>query len=149
MDIYPSTKVLPYVYLCREKNSPYFYIGYRYKNFVPSTEDFGTYYFSSNEYVKNNFNNFDFEIVAEFFTPNDALEFESTLTPSTASEYQLNNKRIEKLKGTTYRTGVQVDNSIKTCALPGCNTQYTNWRSKCCCPQHQKKYAGLRRHRVI
>ena len=53
--IYKSTRVLPYVYMCKEKNGPNFYIGYRFANYVPSTEDFGTHYFTSNEYVKNNF----------------------------------------------------------------------------------------------
>ena len=94
MNIYQSTKVLPYVYMCREKGSPYFYIGYRFRNFVPSSEDFGKHYFTSNKYVKTNFENFDWIIVAEFFNQKDALKFESQLIRETSSEFQLNRKRL-------------------------------------------------------
>jgi hypothetical protein len=55
MNIYTRNKpVLPYVYRCTEKDTGKFYIGYRYKNRLPASEDFGKHYFTSNEYVKNN-----------------------------------------------------------------------------------------------
>jgi hypothetical protein len=76
--------------MCKEKNSPYFYIGYRYRNFVPSSDDLGTYYFTSNQYVSDNFNNFESYILAEFFNKNDAYEFETILIQETSSEYQIN-----------------------------------------------------------
>ena len=34
----------------------------------------------------------------------------------------------------------------KICALHGCDRPVTNWRSLCCCPTHQRKFAGQRRH---
>ena len=98
MPIYKSTRVLPYVYMCQEKNSPYFYIGYRYRNYVPSTEDLGTYYFTSNNYVKENFDNFEITIIAEFFTKKDAYKFETLLIKDTKSEYQINQQKNIKIK---------------------------------------------------
>ena len=143
-NIYSSTKVLPYVYLCREKYSPYYYIGYRYANYVPSTDDFGTYYYTSNNYVKENFNNFEHSIVAEFYTKDDAYKFESELINEMGSEFLINSQRHKKTK--IYES-VKVDNSPKLCALPGCNKIHTNWRMKCCCKSHSQMYAGQQRHK--
>ena len=104
MPIYKSTRVLPYVYMCKEKNSPYFYIGYRYRNFVPSSDDLGTYYFTSNRYVSDNFDNFEFYILAEFFNKNDAYKFETMMIQETSSEYQINRfKYNQKSEQTTQR----------------------------------------------
>lgn len=146
MNIYSSTKVLPYVYICQEKDSPYFYIGYRYKNFLPSSSDFGIHYFTSNTYVIEHFKNFEFTILAEFFTQRDALAFESLLIKETRSKYQINSHRIKKYRGREYAPQVEFINEPKVCALPGCDKIHNNWRSKCCCPRHQKIYAALRRH---
>lgn len=141
--IYKSTKVLPYVYICKEKNGPNFYIGYRWANYVPSTEDFGIYYFTSNDYVKNNFDQFDYFIVAEFYSKDDAYAFENQLIKESKSEHCLNYKKYKKFK--EYEK-INVDNSPKKCALPGCGKMHTNWRMKCCCSSHGKQYAGRRSH---
>jgi hypothetical protein len=146
MPIYKSTQTLPYVYLCQEKDSPYFYIGYRYTNRVPSSEDFGKHYFTSNKYVKENFDKFDHTIIAEFFDKKDAYAFESELIKELNSKYLLNAQRLGKLIGKSYRPKIIEEVIQKTCALPGCNKIFTNWRSKCCCVSHSKKYAGMRRH---
>lgn len=146
MSIYKSTRALPYVYLCQEKNSPYFYIGYRYTNYLPSSDDFGVKYFTSNMYVRKNFNNFNHTIVAEFFDKNSAYQFESQLIKELNSEFLINNQRLIKLKGRTYVVGRAVNNQEKVCALPGCNKIFTNWRSKCCCISHSKKYAGMSKY---
>ena len=92
--IYKSTRVLPYVYMCKEKNGPNFYIGYRFANYVPSTEDFGTHYFTSNEYVRNNFDQFDYYIVAEFYKASKNLDVKrrDILTKWYNSEYRKRNK---------------------------------------------------------
>jgi hypothetical protein len=146
MSIYKSTRVLPYVYLCREKNSPYFYIGYRYANYVPSSEDLGTHYFTSNKYVKENFSNFEYTIVAEFFDKDSAYKFESQLIKELNSEFLLNAQKVGKVTGSKYKTKTEINADKKICALPGCNKVFVNWRSKCCCSSHSKKYAGQRRH---
>jgi hypothetical protein len=131
--------------MCKEKNSPNFYIGYRFANYVPSTEDFGTHYFTSNEYIKNNFDKFDYYIIAEFFDKKDAYAFESALIKELRSEYCLNYEKYKKFKE---YSKIKVDTSLKVCALPGCGKTHTNWRIKCCCLSHSKQYAGIRRYQI-
>jgi hypothetical protein len=142
-NIYTSSRPLPYVYMCKEKNSPYFYIGYRFANYNPSTQDLGTKYFTSNDYVKENFDNFEHTIIAEFFAKEDAYKFESELIAELDSEYLINTHRYKKTK--PYQK-VQVKIDLQVCALPGCGKLHRNWRIKCCCQLHNKQYAGQRRH---
>lgn len=71
MIIYPSEKVLPYVYKCVNKVSGKIYIGYRFANTQPSHIDFPNYKTSSS-LVKQNFHDFEWQIIAEFFDPLDA-----------------------------------------------------------------------------
>ena len=145
MTIYKSTRVLPYVYMCKEKNSPYFYIGYRYVNYLPSTDDFGTKYFTSNDYVRENFNNFEHIIIAEFFTKEAAYEFESNLIKETRSEYQINYIKYKKMQGKKYNKIPQCELVSKLCALPECQKPHTNWRMKCCCSRHNNIHAARNR----
>lgn len=80
MNIYQSTKVIPYVYQLVHKETGQFYIGFRCANKVPSSEDLGTRYFSSSRFVKElGFENFDYQILAEFFEKDDAYSFEQEL----------------------------------------------------------------------
>lgn len=79
MSIYTSTRVLPYVYICTHKETNEFYIGFRYANKTPSSEDFGISYHTSSKTVKENFNSFNFIIIAEFFLKEHAFEFEQHL----------------------------------------------------------------------
>jgi len=94
-----STKRLPYVYISVEKVTGRFYIGYRYRNYLPSSEDFGKVYFTSNTYVKENFENFDHHIVAEFFDRKGAYKFESEFIKETQSDLQINYDRIKNSRG--------------------------------------------------
>ena len=55
-----------------EKSTGNFYIGYRWANKVPSSADLGTYYFTSNKYVRDHFADFTHSIVAEFYNKSDA-----------------------------------------------------------------------------
>ena len=82
-----------------EKKTNRFYIGYRYRNWLPSSEDFGKIYFTSNNYVKENFDNFDHYIIAEFFDKNSVRKFETELIRETKSDLQINRDRIKKLPG--------------------------------------------------
>lgn len=73
-------KVLPYVYKLTHKETGEFYIGYRAANKVYSSNDLGCKYFSSSKKVKSiGFENFNIEIVAEFFAWEDAYDFEQGL----------------------------------------------------------------------
>jgi hypothetical protein len=78
--IYSSEKSLPYVYKGIHRETGEFYIGYRYANKKPSTEDLGNYYFtSSNQVKKIVFEKFDWIIIAEFFDKDSAWDFENLL----------------------------------------------------------------------
>lgn len=77
-NIYPSTKALAYVYLLTHKTTNEFYYGYRAANIktnTPSHIDLPIYKTSSNN-VSHRFNEFNWIILAEFFNPNDAYDFE-------------------------------------------------------------------------
>lgn len=70
--------VLPYVYRCTHKITKQFYIGSRCANKIYSSEDILIYRTSSKK-VKPIFDEFNVEIIADFFSKNDAYEFEQTL----------------------------------------------------------------------
>lgn len=81
--IYTSEKVLPYVYLGTHKITCQFYFGSRTgkSNYImknkPSHLDLGIRYFTSSKHIKElGFENFNWVILAEFFTTEDALAFE-------------------------------------------------------------------------
>ncbi|HEY6435209.1 MAG TPA: hypothetical protein VIY47_01350 [Ignavibacteriaceae bacterium] len=97
-----STKKCPYVYMCTERETGRFYIGYRYRNYLPSSEDFGKIYFTSNSYVKENFDSFDHQIIAEFFDKKAAYKFETDFINETKSDLQINSDKFKKLIGMKY-----------------------------------------------
>jgi len=77
MNIY-STKVMPYVYMCIHKKTGKFYIGYRCANVSynrPSHLDFPKYKSSCKE-IKQNFSEYDWIIIAEFFDSDSAYDCE-------------------------------------------------------------------------
>lgn len=74
-DIYTSEKVFPYVYRVVNPSTGEFYIGYRSANKQSSDKDLPKYKTSSKQ-VKFRFDEFNWIIVAEFFTANDAYNFE-------------------------------------------------------------------------
>lgn len=78
MSIYTSTQVHPYVYRCTHKMTGEFYIGFRKANYYPSDQDLPRYKTSS-KLVKPRFDEFDWQIIAEFFDPKEALKFEQEL----------------------------------------------------------------------
>lgn len=71
-------KALPYVYICTHRETGQFYIGYREGNKVPSSQDLPLYKTSS-KHVNPIFDQYSWEIVAEFFSGTDAYEFEQSL----------------------------------------------------------------------
>lgn len=89
--------VLPYVYKLTHKETGQFYIGFRCKNKVPSGQDLGFYYFSSSKSVKSiGFENFDVEIVAEFFDSDSAYDFENILISENFKDPLCLNEHFEK-----------------------------------------------------
>ena len=77
---FTSEKVLPYVYMCVNKTTNEFYIGSRTTKKLkqPSHIDFPNYRTSS-KIVKPNFDQYNWLIIAEFFTSSDAFIFEQKL----------------------------------------------------------------------
>lgn len=74
--------ILPYVYMLTNSETSEFYIGYRYKNVklgLKPEEDIGKVYFTSSKYVRPCFSKFKVLILAEFFSSDDAYDFEQTL----------------------------------------------------------------------
>jgi hypothetical protein len=113
---------------------------------VPSTQDFGTHYFTSNEYVRENFDQFDHYIVAEFFNKQDAYAFESQLISETRSEHQINNFKHVKAANTNYKRKTLYVPEAKICPWIGCGKEHYNYRMKCCCLTHSRQYAGQKSH---
>jgi hypothetical protein len=88
--------------MCTERDTGRFYIGYRFKNYLPAEQDFGNRYFTSNKYVMKNFDRFDWKIIAEFYDKRDALKFEGQLIKETQCDLQINYDRIKNLKRKSY-----------------------------------------------
>lgn len=80
-NIYQSTKVMPYVYMCIHKVTGQFYIGYREDNVrLNRTSDVDLpRYKSSSKIVKPSFQDYDWHIVAECNTGIDAYDLEQQI----------------------------------------------------------------------
>jgi hypothetical protein len=99
-----STKILPYVYILTHKRTGHFYIGYREKNIklkIPSSEDLGVKYFTSCPKIKkSNFHEYNVNIIAEFFQPIDAFDYEQFLikeswnNPLLINEMKISNHKL-------------------------------------------------------
>lgn len=81
MVIYESSKCLPYVYICKHKETGQFYIGSRSRNVSLGRESHldMPLYKTSSTLVKPNFDKFEWTILAEFFDAHDAYDFEQFL----------------------------------------------------------------------
>ena len=145
MNIYTHQKLaLPYVYRCTERDTGNFYIGYRYRNYLPASEDFGFHYFTSNEYVKANFEKFDFVIVAEFSNRKQAFAYETKLIKETKCEKQINANKHNKAKKPYEKSIIH-----EYCMLPECGKYINSSIKKFCCKNHAGKYSALRKHNKI
>jgi hypothetical protein len=142
MTIYNNTKpVLPYVYRCVERDTGKFYIGYRFKNFVPASEDLGKNYFTSNDYVKQNFDKFDYEIVAEFPDRKSAFAYETQLIKETKCENQINANKFNKNKKPYKKSEINL-----YCKLSGCGKYINSSIKRFCCLSHARLYAARKSH---
>ncbi|HET8688552.1 MAG TPA: hypothetical protein VFM18_18215 [Methanosarcina sp.] len=77
-NIYPSSKVMPYVYMGIHKTTRHIYIGYREANTLPSHLDIFEYRTSS-KIVNPKFDEYEWYILAEFFDSNSAYDLEQKL----------------------------------------------------------------------
>jgi Rieske Fe-S protein len=145
MTIYNKSKTaLPYVYRCVERETGRFYIGYRFKNYVSAKEDFGVHYFTSNDYVKENFEKFDYEIIAEFPDRKSAFAYETQLIRETKCEKQINANKHNKSKKLYQESQVNL-----FCKLPGCEKYINSSIKKFCCQLHASQYAARKKHGTL
>jgi hypothetical protein len=86
------TKACPYVYQCTHLETGKFYIGYREVNTKSSYIDLPNYRTSSKE-VKENFDNYEWKIIAEFISGDDAYDFEQNLIAENWNNPLLLNKQ--------------------------------------------------------
>ena len=145
MNIYtPNKPALPYVYRCTEKGTGRFYIGYRYKNRVPASEDFGKHYFTSNEYVKKNFDKFEYEIIAEFPDRKSAFAFETQLINETKCINQINANKHNKVRRPYRKSEITL-----YCLFPNCGKYINSSIKRFCCQTHASRYSSLKGHGKI
>ena len=87
-----STRIYPYVYMLKNEETGFFYIGYRCANKVPAEQDV-EYHGSSKSDV---FKQYAFEkiVLAEFFKKEDAAKFELELIRENRKNPLLINKAI-------------------------------------------------------
>lgn len=88
--------ILPYVYKLSNLTTDEFYIGYRFKNTVGAELDLGINYFTSSKVVKPRFNEFNIEIIAEFFTAKDAFNFEQQMIAENINDIKCLNRHFSK-----------------------------------------------------
>ena len=139
-----SKPALPYVYRCVEKDTGKFYIGYRFKNTVPAEEDFGKHYFTSNDYVKENFDKFDYEIISEFPDRKSAFAYETQLIKETKSEQQINANKHNKNKRPYKKAQIN-----EYCLLPGCGKYINSSIKRFCCQRHASQYSARKGHGTL
>lgn len=96
--MFKSTKNVPYVYILTHKTTNQFYIGFRCANKVPSSDDIGKFYFTSSKFVKNNFQDFEIKILAEFFDKDFAYEYEQNLIKENFNNPLILNKHWQSTK---------------------------------------------------
>lgn len=71
--------IYPYVYRGTHPTTGEFYIGLRYANKKPASQDLSHNYKTSSETVKPRFDEFEWIVLAEFFTKEAAYDFEQEL----------------------------------------------------------------------
>ena len=105
MSIYQSIKPAPYVYMCVHKTTGHFYIGYREKNVnLNRTSNIDLpLYRTSSKYINPTFEEYDWQIVAEFIDGISAYEFEQVLIQEHWNNPLLINRQYHTKKDTQFR----------------------------------------------
>lgn len=133
--------ISPYVYYGIHRITNEIYYGVRYGNVRSRRrpeEDLGTKYFTSSKFVKNRFNEFNWFILAQFITKEDALEFEEFLIKKSWNNPLLVNKQCA---GKSFR---RPDNYVRGLPRKVGNRSETvrrNWQD----PTFREKMTKIRR----
>ena len=85
----------PYVYRVDNPETGEFYIGSRFANKVSAVEDLGRLYFTSSRYIKPRFNEFQYQVIAEFFDRDSAYDFEQKLINENWNDPKILNKSCQ------------------------------------------------------
>lgn len=86
---------LPYVYKATNIKTNEFYIGMRSANKVVAEEDIGIKYFSSSKKIKQNKNDYKFDVIAIFINWASAFEFENQLIKENWNDKLLLNRHFQ------------------------------------------------------
>jgi len=89
----------PYVYKLTHKITGKFYFGSRWANSVYSELDLGGTYFSSSKNIKPVFEEFNYMVLADFYTKEDAFIFEQNLIKENWNNPMLINKGCFGING--------------------------------------------------
>lgn len=110
---------LPYVYKLVHKETGQFYIGYREANKLPAIEDLPIYKTSSVKVKMIGFQNFDWEIVAEFDNPDriqagiEAYDFEQQLIHESLDDPLILNQHCQVDGKDRFKTTGPLDEEVK------------------------------------
>jgi hypothetical protein len=138
MNIYVSTKTLPYVYILTHKETGQFYIGARWANKVPSSIDLGVNYFTSSKYVKPIFDQFECEIVAEFFFKEEAYKFEQQMIYENWSNPLKLNKKYHLHNELKWMAGPMSEETKRKISIANSNPSEDR-RRKMACPIEKRE----------
>lgn len=120
-------KVYPYVYKLTHRKTKHFYIGYREANVLPAIEDIVDYKSSSKKVHDLGFENFDIEIIAEFFQGTDAYDFENFLIETHINDDLCLNGHYTKNGNLQYRrVGPHTENTKNLMSKAKIGKQFTD-----------------------
>jgi len=91
-----NTDIKPYVYRCEHKETKKYYIGYRKANSVKASLDLGISYFTSCPEIRDNFDEYTYEVLEEYDTPAWAYEVEQRLIYECRKDPLLINKNYKR-----------------------------------------------------
>jgi hypothetical protein len=120
MSIYPSGRVMPYVYLLVHRVTKQFYFGSRYgkkvylSKGIPSHLDLPNVYKTSSKVISEmGFENFDWFILAEFWEGDDAYDFEQQLIRDNWDNELLLNEHVVQEGKRRFRRAKPVTEAVK------------------------------------
>ena len=105
--------VLPYVYRLTHKITGQFYIGYREANQLPASQDLPLYQSSSKVIHSLGFDNFEYEIIAELSTGQEAYDLENSIIKEHFDDpLCLNQHYVDDGKSRFRRTGPHTPETV-------------------------------------
>lgn len=110
---------LPYTYKLTHKETGQFYFGYRSANTVPAIQDLGIVYFTSSKIIRPIFNEFDYQILAEYEDGELAYKEEQLLIERNWENPLLLNRAYHKQDKASFRNKGHAKENRKKFGRPG------------------------------